>query len=73
VQQFYDQHTDDILCLALHPTEPNVASGQVIPSSCPCLFLIVSFLKRDLQYPSLILMTLTSFRLVAMPSFTFGT
>lgn len=29
VQKFYDQHTDDILCLCLHPIKNFVATGQV--------------------------------------------
>lgn len=29
VQRFYDQHTDDILCLSLHPTKTIVATGQI--------------------------------------------
>jgi WD40 repeat protein len=29
-QSFYDQHTDDILCLCLHPNKNYVATGQVI-------------------------------------------
>lgn len=28
-QKFYDQHTDDILCLCLHPIKNFVATGQV--------------------------------------------
>ena len=29
VQRFYDQHTDDILSLCLHPIKNFVATGQV--------------------------------------------
>ncbi|CAF0889090.1 unnamed protein product [Brachionus calyciflorus] len=29
VQKFYDQHTDDILCLSLHPLKNFVATGQI--------------------------------------------
>ena len=28
-QRFYSAHTDDILCLALHPTQDIVATGQI--------------------------------------------
>ena len=28
-QKFYDYHTDDILCLSLHPTKNYVSTGQV--------------------------------------------
>jgi hypothetical protein len=38
-QRHYVQHTDDILCLAMHPNGAAVATGQVsfetcIPKSC---------------------------------------
>ena len=28
LQRFYDQHTDDILCLSVHPDGEHVATGQ---------------------------------------------
>ena len=34
VQKFYDQHTDDILSLCLHPLKNYVATGQVNYQSC---------------------------------------
>ncbi len=29
-QRFYTQHTDDILCLCIHPLKDIVATGQVL-------------------------------------------
>ena len=29
-QRFYTGHTDDILCLAIHPAKDFIATGQVI-------------------------------------------
>jgi hypothetical protein len=33
-QRFYNRHTADIISLAVHPTQPYVATGQVFPSRC---------------------------------------
>ena len=33
-QRFYNAHTDDILCLCIHPVRDVVATGQVNSSPC---------------------------------------
>ncbi len=43
-QRFYTQHTADILCVAVHPSHPIVATGQVrlhCTLSCDCACVVV--------------------------------
>ena len=47
VQKFYDQHTDDILSLCLHPLKNYVATGQVNNQIYLIYNLWFNFFKND--------------------------
>ena len=61
-QRFYNEHTDDILCLAIHPAKDFIATGQVslrwpekvkISSAHPYVllrYLWLQFMLQDLAY-----------------------
>ncbi len=50
VQKFYDQHTDDILCLCLHPKSNFVATGQVSTFQSYFIAFVIVFIETPINF-----------------------